>query len=202
MKIGDKTGFSLVEAMILMLVISVSLTGLISVITKKGDNTGNRQAVFMCLNNTTGIEFDSSGNITSLPTSGSCYAAYFGCQEDTEEICPTLFSYADGSGTPDQALSALKILRAACDQGGETACDYFISRCTSNSANCTGPDPKFTLRYYTNLTESVANAGRSLIETNGTKYYSWNMTTFVNEVNTVCPSCPGTTTACKIKGCS
>ncbi|EKE03699.1 MAG: hypothetical protein ACD_20C00162G0001, partial [uncultured bacterium] len=30
----------------------------------------------------------------------------------------------------------------------------------------------------------------------------WNMTTFVSEINTVCPSCAGSPTACTIKGCT
>ncbi|HBH17988.1 MAG TPA: hypothetical protein DDX14_03450, partial [Cyanobacteria bacterium UBA9579] len=66
-----------------------------------------------------------------------------------------------------------------------TACDYFLSRCIGNSTNCTDPDNKLTLRYYTNVSTSVSNLGRSYIETKGIDYYSWNMTTFVSEINTV-----------------
>ena len=196
-----KNGFSMAEALVLLLLVSIALAVTVPVITSRTPEGVDKNVIDCILSNATGIVFDGDGHITTYPESGSCYAAYFGCQIDKQDSCNTLRFYADGQGTADQQTAALKILRASCDKGGKTACDYFLSRCVGNEANCSSPDNKLTLRYYLNLPADVANAGRAYIENKGTDYYSWNMTTFVNAVNTVCPNC-GNLTACSIKGTS
>ena len=194
-------GFSMAEALVILLLISIALAVTVPVITSRTPPGVEKNAIDCVLSNATDIVFDANGNITSYPTTGNCYAAYFGCQVDKDNYCNTLKFYADGKGTANQQLTALKILRASCDKGGKTACDYFLSRCIGNETNCSSPDVKYTLRYYLNLLANVANAGRTYIQTKGTDYYSYNMTTFVNAVNTVCPNC-GNLTACSIKGTS
>ena len=191
-------GFNLTEILIILLLVSVAIAATIPILTKKKPPGVSHNALDCIYSDVSDIIFDATGQITTLPSNGtSCNAAYMECKTDNN--CETLKSYADGAGTSNQTIAALKILRAACDENGEQACDYFISRCFDNSTNCTDPDSKYTLRYYTNLSSSVSNPGKTLIEEKGTEYYGWGMTTFVNEVNAVCSTCPGTTTACNIK---
>ncbi|HBH17989.1 MAG TPA: hypothetical protein DDX14_03455, partial [Cyanobacteria bacterium UBA9579] len=85
-----------------------------------------RNVIDCIFNNASDIAFNqTTGEVTSLPSSGNCYAAYYGCQMDKAGYCETLKTFADGvNATANQTISALKILRASCDQGGNTACDY------------------------------------------------------------------------------
>jgi len=199
-KTNSKTkGFSMAEALVILLLVSIALAVSVPVITSRTPPGVERNVIDCILSNATDIVFDENGDITTYPESGSCYAAYFGCQVDKDNYCNTLKFYADGQGTANQQLTALKILRASCDKGGNTACDYFLTRCIGNETNCSSPDVKYTLRYYLNLLTNIVNTGRAYIQTKGTDYYSWNMTTFVNAVNTECPNC-GDKTACAVKG--
>jgi competence protein ComGC len=201
-KISKMNSFTLVEVIMTIFIVSLTLATTVSMMTKMNHKSvGIGSNVLNCIQSgVAGITFDAAtGNITGLPTSGSCYAAYYGCSKNITDDCNTLFNYADSRGTADQTISALKILRASCDNGGTRACSYFNTRCYSNEAKCYSPDPKYTLRYYLNMTATTANLGRSYVETKGIDYYKWNMSTYNNEVDTVCPTCPGSSTACAIK---
>ena len=195
-----KNGFSLAETLVILLLVSVALAATIPIITKKKPIGVSENAINCIFNGAADIIFNATtGNITlPLPSSGNCYAAYHGCETGEGGDCNTLITYADGAGTADQKTAALKILRASCDQGGEDACNYFLSRCFSNSTNCTDPDPKYTLRYYLNLPLADVNSGKTIIQNKGGNYYSWNMTTLVDEINTVCDSYTEST-ACAMK---
>lgn len=203
MKFKKIPGFSLAEILVILLITGIAIVASVTIITKLRSSSGPSQNALDCIfNNAADINFNSTTGaiIEPLPSSGPCYAAYHGCKEDKGNICNTLFYYADIAGDANQKMTALKILRASCDQGGEKACDYFITRCIGNSTNCTSPDSKYTLRYYNNLPTSESNSGRTIIQTKSDQYYSWNMSVFVNEINTACPSCPGdSTTACAVR---
>jgi competence protein ComGC len=195
-----KTGFSLIEIIVLLLLISVIMAATIPMLTKRKSDVGTSQSVINCI--TSGVPDilfnESTGVITSFPDSGNCRAAYYGCQTGKTDICNTLYYYADGKGSSDQITSALKILRASCDQGGEDACEYLIDRCKSNSSNCTSPDVKYSLRFYTNMPGTTENDGRSIIETNGANYYIWGEGNFTAEIDTVCGA-HAESTACIIQ---
>lgn len=206
-------GFSLVEVLIIMTLLFVALAANVAFMTQRSSKDGIDANVLGCImNNAADIVFNATtGNITGFPTSGNCYGAYYGCQQGKDTTCNTIFSFADGfnNRTNNQRTAALKILRASCDKGGSKACQYFISRCVGNmTTNCTSPDANLTFRFYDKMltTDSLNNGqtGRSYIETTSNIYaVNWNITTFNNELNTICPGCPSgnATTGCRIKGC-
>src|SRR3989339_866614 len=202
--ISKAKGFSMAELMVALLLISVALAAVVPIMTKRLHNSGTEQNALQCITaNATDISMNyTTGNITSFPTSGYCYASYYGCKIGKTDICNTLYSYADGNFTSTLTTAARKVLRASCDKGGSDACKYFISRCVDNVSGCSNTTyPYFTLRYYMNLfsNNTAQNFGRAYIESQSKNYYCWNITSFTNEINTSCSSYTPNKTSCNVK---
>lgn len=123
--------FTLMEMMISMLIISIMLIATVPLLTQFSTlKTGIDKNVAKCIteNNSSGWYTDSTGD-TSTPASGTvCNAAVLDTQYNRGRAFNTSAWYAV-NGTSNQQIMAKKILRDACDLGGEKACDFFINIC-------------------------------------------------------------------------
>jgi len=122
----------LISMTVIAILMAVSAPMLTQFSTAK---TGVDRNVSMCINNNTVSNGDgtdwytaSTGN-TSIPIIEPCRAAVSDVQYNRGKAYNTAAWFAGIHGTADQQSMAKKILRAACDQGGEKACDYFINHC-------------------------------------------------------------------------
>ena len=196
-------GFSLVEALILMVILSVIIAASLPVMTKmSGLKTGIDKNSMDCITNGVPNIYNSNGS-TNIPALGStCYAAVKGCQYNSGKACDTVIWQADNG-----SIAAKKILRAACDQGGEKACDWFIKQCLKNGSS-TSPycdlydgstDNYLDISYYLkNLPASnTTNVGRQYLADEVSKLVDSNVQILINETFNDCKS-SSSSTACGI----
>ena len=171
----SKSAFTLMEMMISMVVISILMAASLPMITQFSTvKTGVDKNVSKCIvNNTvsngdgTNWYTDATGN-TSEPTTEPCKAAVTDVQYDRGKAVNTAEWFAGVHGTAAQKLMAKKILRAACDLGGHSACDYFINKCWtegSTTGNRCDDTTDFTdITYYVHQHKSTnLNLGATYI---------------------------------------
>ena len=129
-------GFTLMEMMISMVVISILMAASMPMISQFSTfKTGVDKNVMKCIteSSSTGwYDTDGAGS-TILPTTEPCKGAVVDAQYNRGRALNTATWYAK-NGTSSQSGMAKKILRTACDQGGEKACDYFINNCWANGS--------------------------------------------------------------------
>ncbi len=144
--------FSMVDAMLAFLIISVAIAASMPVITKMSQvKTKLDKHVINCINRGSFSFYDDTTGETSVPSAGTaCYAAYKSAKFARGEAFKSIMWKA-GSGSEEEQLAAKKILRAACDGGGSSACDYFVNRCLTEgqtSGNFCDEDGYMDLTYY------------------------------------------------------
>jgi len=190
--------FSLVEALIAMLIMSVIIVASMPILTKMSTSkTGIDKNSMACIaGNASDIVFDVTGKIVTMPTLGtSCYGAVVGCQYNLGKACDTI-TWRAKLGTVDDKFAAKVILRAACDQGGEKACDFFINQCVGGT--CDDSSSYLDITYYLKLPQNNStNLGRLYIADEVTKLVENGITNLINERSADCTAVPGST-ACSI----
>ena len=132
-----RQAFTLMEMMISMVVISILMAASMPLITQfSAFKTGVDKNVMACITaNDSSTWFTEATGATTLPAANPCKAAVVDTQYARGRSLTTS-TWAAEHGTSAQQLMARKILRAACDQGGEQACDFFINHCwTGGSAS-------------------------------------------------------------------
>ena len=152
-------GFTLMEMMISMVVIAILMGASVPMITQfSSAKTGVDKNVAKCIVNnsvsngdTTNWYTDATGN-TSEPTTEPCKAAVTDARYNRGRAVNTALWYAGVHGTAAQKLMAKKILRAACDLGGDKACDYFINTCwtdgSTTGTRCDDTEDFTDITYY------------------------------------------------------
>ena len=132
-----RKGFTLMEMMISMVVISILMAASMPMITQFSVfKTGVDKNVMKCIieSSSTGWYDTDGAGATALPTSGTvCNSAVVDTEYNRGRALNTATWYAK-NGTSSQSEMAKKILRTACDQGGEKACDYFINNCRTDGS--------------------------------------------------------------------
>ena len=163
-------GFTLMEMMISMVVISILVAASAPIITQFSMlKTGMNKNVMKCIDNndSTGWYDTDSAGATILPTTDPCKTAVLDIQNDKNKTLSSTIQTAE-RGTSAQKIMAKRILRAACDQGGAGACDYFINTCRLNgsaaSPYCDDTTDYTDITYYLHLNRiTYANNGATYI---------------------------------------
>ncbi len=147
--------FSLAEALITIMIIGMISAATLPMMTQISQNKTNvdRNVLTCVKNNTSSGWYNGSTGDTSLPSTGTeCYAAVVDAQFDRGKAVDTAKWYADHANTTAEKNMAKTILRAACDQGGEKACDYFIEQCWKSGSGtapyCDNTSNFLDLTYY------------------------------------------------------
>lgn len=129
-------GFTLMEMMISMVVISILMAASMPMISQFSTfKTGVDKNVIKCItaSSSTGWYDTDGAGATALPTTEPCRAAVVDTQYNRGRALSTTEWYAK-NGNSSQEGMAKKILRTACDLGGEKACDYFINKCWTDGS--------------------------------------------------------------------
>jgi len=193
-------GFSLVEIIITLLITGILVVVSLPVMTKLSfTKAGVDKNSLECIaKGATDITVDGSGNVT-VPSTGACHEAVTNCEFNIGKACDTTIWNAEhGVTTPiDKKTAAKKILRAVCDLGGKTACNWFIKQCsqsTNSSCNDTG---YFDVTYYLTLPDSNdTNFGSLYISDEIEKLIDRRIIKIINEVNSDCSLSSGSNMAC------
>lgn len=180
------------EMMISMVVIAILMAASMPMLTQFSTaKTGIDKNVMKCIANNTvsngdGTNWytDATGN-TTIPTTEPCRAAVSDIQYNRGRAFNTSDWYAK-NGTATQQTMAKKILRVACDQGGEKACDYFINYCWANASGsvpyCDDTSSFTDLTYYLHLNRTTyVNKGATYIIGQLTSLLPKMITNLLNE---------------------
>ncbi|MFH0702176.1 MAG: SBBP repeat-containing protein [bacterium] len=163
---------------------------------KKKEATGVDSRVQTCIVTENAASVETPDN--PADTSESCKAVINTCKSGQENTCNNIISYAS-TGTTDQQTAAKKVLRAVCDAGGDTACDYFLMKCIRNSSDCDIAASDYDIRYYLTLLADSSNSGRLKMLNKTSQYYLSELSSIVNETHNACSSA-NPSTACKLIG--
>jgi len=201
----NRFGFSLVEALVAMLIMSVVIVSALPVMTKMSElkSGTDRNSMDCILKNAADINYNSANGTTTMPASGtSCFGAVVGCKFNLGKSCDTLTWQAEHGATFERQTAAKKILRATCDQGGEKACDWFIKQCVQNgsvnSPYCDNMNSFLDITYYLKLLNTdTSNLGRLYLAEELSKLFDQGVAKIVNEVNNDC-SKSANYTACNV----
>lgn len=144
-------GFTMAEMLITMMVITilmvVSLPAITQLLTAKA---GTDKNTMVCITDgATSWYTDATGDTdtSGLAAGSACLAAVTDVQYNRGRALNTAKWYAT-QGTGTQPVTAKRILRAACDNGGAKACDYFINVCQTDLNACDDPSDFTDLAYY------------------------------------------------------
>ena len=161
--------FTLAEALVSLLMIGIVITVTIPIMTQMSEiKTGNdKQAMKCIINDASEIGYDTDTGDTTIPAEGTdCYAAITKVRLGTKNTLDTI-KWKANHGTTEEQTAAKIILRTACDQGGENACDYFIHICkTSGSSDypyCDDISSYFDITYYLKKPNTTTNQGSRYI---------------------------------------
>lgn len=188
----NQKGFSLAEALIMLLIVGVISAATVPMMTKMSENISNSdEKTLDCIsaNSSTGWYNETTG-ATSDPEAGStCGITINNIIYKKENTLYSTIRTAD-NGTSAEKLIAKKLLRAACDNGSAKACDYFINTCwKSGSANIPFCDDTATfldLTYYLHQTTSSTNKGVAYIKTKMQTQLTKNVTNLFNQISYAC----------------
>ena len=181
-------GFSIVEMLIVMILMSVMLVVMLPVLTVKKKSATLSSYVQQCVKNgAISISFDSTnGKLLSINDT-SCNAVVNECV-DGGSVCNDVINYAKTGANDTIKLGAKKVLRAACDKtsGSTLACNFFVERCQNSECDITSgiPNKFLDVDYYLKMssTDNI-NPGRSVIESLIQPLYSSNNANIKNEIN-------------------
>ena len=136
----------------------------------------------------------------SFTNDRQCLAAVMDTQYDRGKAYNTAVSFAE-HGTTTQPTVAKEILRAACDQGGTKACDYFINTCwksgQANSPYCDDTSGFTDITYYLKLPRTTSNIGAINIVPEMQGYVNQGISNIFKETMEDCVNTPGSF-ACNI----
>ncbi len=199
----NKTAFSFVEMLMVMIISTVLISSLVPVLTMRKLSENTEFNTVKC------IKVEGAANLTST----ACTTTINRCLTNQMNACKTIENIAD-NGTDVQKNSARKVFRDLCDKGSEQACKYFVNSCKKDSVVCdivngelgcnTGTDANciyYDLKYYMDLDYGETNPGRLRIQDVANTYYSNNLTNVKNSLDSWCANpCTSNVTACYARG--
>ncbi len=170
-------GFSLVEILIGLLVVSIIISSTMLVMsTRKKEDVNVDKNAQDCL-------LKEGGNLASV----ACNAAILGCRFNQEASCNALISYTKKTSA-DKMHLGLNALKESCKEGGNKACDYLIQNCIEDKEKCDAPFTNGDVRYFLTLLTSQKYKGREYIGKQVMSYYKNGTKNIVNEINMDCPT--------------
>ena len=186
------------EIIISMAVIGILMAVSAPLITQFSTlKTGINKNVMKCIiNDDSSGWYDTDGaGATILPTTDPCRTAVIDVQHDKNKSLNAAIRIAK-NGTSSQKIMIKRIFRAACDQGGTGACDYFINECRINgltvSPFCDDTTDYTDLTYYLHLNRNIySNRGAAYISSQLTKLLpkmSQNLLSQVLDAKTTAPN--------------
>ncbi|HSA07489.1 MAG TPA: hypothetical protein P5556_09945, partial [Candidatus Gastranaerophilales bacterium] len=211
MKKSSRKGFSMMGGLISFLMVSLALAATIPIMTKMSEMQTNvdRNALECIKNQAADITIsDVNGDSTAPVQQGACYKAIKAAQFNTGNAIKSL-RWKAGHGTPEDKIATKKILRTACDLGGDLACDYFIFSCMKEGdTSCSDPASFLDLRYYISLRPNTVNQGSLFVKERMEKVLPHMSENLINEMRAACAA-TSNSIACEldepwlyIKGCS
>lgn len=189
--IKKNAGFTLAEAIVVLLVTSILITVTLPSITKRLIANNPDINILTC------VKKELASNLSST----ACTAAINNCTYSLNQSCSSLGYLAEYGKDSNEKDAARKVLAASCDKGGEGACAYMVDSCKKDSSLCNIGAAGFTydLHNYLTLLVSTNNLARISILKIAGAYYKANNPNIVNAVNNACCN-PGINLACKISG--
>ena len=193
LKFKHHQAFTLMEMMISMVVIAILMAASMPMISQFSTfKTGVDKNVMKCItNNSSSSWFTDATGVATVPATEPCRAAVVDTQYNRGRAYNTAAWYAGTHGTSAQQLMAKKILRTACDQGGEKACDYFINYCQTNGSGsapyCDDTANFLDVTYYLHQNKNTnTNNGATYIYNQLETLLPKMLPNFVNEVFYAC----------------
>ncbi len=183
-------GFSLVEVLVALVLIGIVTVSVMPFMTKMSQNkTGVDKNTIICITESPADWYKEADGTTEIPAEGTkCRAAVTDVQHNRGKALKTAKWYAK-NGAGSLKAKAKKLLRTACDLGGEKACDYFINDCwksgKSSEPYCDDEDNFLDLTYYLHQYLG-ATPGAVYIKDKLEGLLTKNITNLVNEVNYAC----------------
>ncbi len=170
LKSKPRSGFTLAEMLTTLIVISIIVAVTMPVFTmRKSSEARIDTEAQACV--------EQHGGDSTKP---ACAGAIDRCKRNVMNTCGTLDRYINyDDGTDDNELSALKILRDTCEEGGKNACDTFLERCITNPNLCDlpkvsgalSPEHDMDLQYFLKQPVESSNLGTIYIYEQVDNYY-------------------------------
>ncbi len=183
-------GFSLAEILVGLLIIGIISAAAMPLMTKMSqEKTDIDRNTIRCINESPAEWYKEADGTTEIPAKGTiCHAAVSDIQHNRGRALKTAKWYAD-KGTELEKIMSKKVLRAACDRGGKTACDYFIKSCWKSGSTsepyCDDEESFLDLTYYLHQYTDVS-PGAIYIKKELEGLLTKNIKNLVNEVNYAC----------------
>ncbi len=158
-------GFSLAEILVALVVIGVITASAMPLMTKMAQNkTGVDRNTIICISESPAEWYKEIDGTTEIPAEGTkCWAAVVDTQHNRGRALETAKWYANNAKTELQKITAKKLLRTACDNGGKEACDYFIYSCWKSGSDsepyCDDEANFLDLTYYLHQYTDVTPGG-------------------------------------------
>ena len=206
-------GLSLAESMVSLLIMSVVVAATIPLMTKMTQTkTGVEPHTLKCITSGDFSFYDETTGDTSMPSEGTeCYYAVEGAKYGTSNTLGTI-KWRLSHGTDAEKIAANKIFRAACDEGGEKACDHFIDKCRTEGSSsdpfCDEAGNDFDVTYYLQQSGGSTNKGAVYVSGKVEDLLPYMSESLVGEVENSCTAASNSI-ACSlyqpwiyIKGCN
>lgn len=184
-----KKGFSIGEMIAVIFIIGiigVATVPLISV--QKTDKSLDNNTV-KCVKSELAADLNST----------ACEKAVLNSKFDKMNAIKTL-EHFDNLGTTAEQTAARKVLRQACDEGGEGSCNYIMDSCKKDYKKCDIASSDYDLDYYLKLLVSDNNPGRMKQRYLVKPWYDLGNTNIVAAVKKACCDEATDNTACDISG--
>ncbi len=187
-------GFSLAETLISLLIMSVAVGAAMHITTKMlQSKTKLDHKVLKCIKSGDFSFYDDITGDTTMPAEGTaCYDAITSVKYSISNSLSSI-KWSANHGTSAEQTAAKKILKAACNEGGERACDYFVTRCVTNGQTVapfcdeTGYDD---VAYYLQKPASSINKGVVYVRDKVEKTLPSVVESLIGEVQTDCTAVP------------
>lgn len=180
-------GFSLSEMLIVLIVIGIITAVTAPLITIRKKIQDYEANTVKC------VKTEQAADLNSTACAASIEKAQYG----QENVIKALEFFVN-NGIAAEQTAANSVLKQACDNGGNKACQYFVNSCIKDATNCETTDD---LGDYLNLGSNLSNnSERFLVADYAKTFYTYN-TNITTLVDSMCCTDPYFTLnmACYIK---
>jgi|GEM_PF-4907729 len=177
-------GFSLIEALILLMVSALLILASFPVLTKKSIFQGKNNSVIEC------IQKENAADLTST----ACTATIKGSLYNRSNYLDTLMMFVDDT---TYSSLGLKVLKEVCDEGSKTACNKIIDMCSKDNKCNLGESNDIS--FYLKLLSDNSNLSMAYMRDTIAGYYNIGISNIRAIVDSICCN-PGLNMACIIKG--
>lgn len=189
-----KRGFTLNEMLIALVIIGIITAATIPMFTLRKKSKDFEITSVTC------AQTELAANLSSTACAAAVQKAQFG-----QEKAINTLAFLVNNGQNDNIKNAAgKILRQACDNGGDKACNYFVTACQRDSELCdiTGTSDGYDLRHYLELIPETNDSPKFLVYDQAKALYDSDNTNIKNIVDNTCCSAGLLNMACVINGCT